>query len=70
MAVRMAAAAEKKVQGFFAVPCHFDRVGQFFLSQGVQGQLHIGRVVLDEQNFYLTVVHAAPPSVAGDATAL
>ena len=52
-------AAEEKIQRFFAVADDVNLVGQLMLPQRNQRQLHVVRVVLDQQEFHFVVVHIA-----------
>ena len=52
-------AAEEEIQRLFAVADHVNLVRQLVLPQRDQRQLHVVRVVLDQQEFHFFVVHIA-----------
>ena len=43
--------AKQKLQRFLPVTHDVDLVGQVVLAQGNEGQLHVIRIVLDQQDF-------------------
>ena len=52
-------AGKEKVQRLFAVPDDVNLVRQLMFPQRNQRQLHVVRVVLDQQKFHFVVVHIA-----------
>src|SRR5580704_8818403 len=61
-ATAIAGPAENKIQRLLASSGYLDRVGQPMAPQGVNRQLDVGRVVVDEENFDRVIRrHCFPP---------
>src|SRR5882762_8024388 len=61
LAARVGAAAEDVVQGLGAVPHDVDPVREVVLAEGVERQLDVVGIVLDEKDLDDSIGHAPPP---------
>jgi len=49
--------AEQKIQGFLAITSHFNAVVHVVALERTKGHFQIERIVLNQQNFYLFMMH-------------